>query len=202
MAAAEAAQPSETLPQSAPRHTTLNKWPDSKANRGPPNNRHNRQFPNRLLPTAYRLPELTMSPRFIPLVLLSITPCMLISAAISPAADPPAPAAAAIPTQSPSQPSLSMPNPKINPYSAEAGMVRTGIANSPAEQAIRQTLMHPATLDFTKTPLKDVIDFIADSHHLPVQLDIKAMKEDSQPLDPAKSLWSPFRQKKFRCARR
>ncbi len=49
---------------------------------------------------------------------------------------------------------------------------------SPAEKAINEALKQPTTLEFVDTPLKDVVDYLKDYHHIEIQLDAAAMKKD------------------------
>ena len=42
---------------------------------------------------------------------------------------------------------------------------------SPAERKIREALRQPTQIEFVETPLKDVIDYLKDLHHIEIQLD-------------------------------
>ena len=48
---------------------------------------------------------------------------------------------------------------------------------SPAERKIREALNQPTQIEFVETPLKDVIDYLKDLHHIEIQLDTSALKE-------------------------
>jgi hypothetical protein len=50
-------------------------------------------------------------------------------------------------------------------------------ADEAAERRIREALDGPAQLEFVDTPLKDVIDYLKDLHHIEIQLDGPALKE-------------------------
>ncbi len=57
---------------------------------------------------------------------------------------------------------------------------------SPAERKIREALDQPTQMEFVDTPLKDVVDYLRDLHHIEIQLDGPALKEagveDSTPI--------------------
>ena len=42
---------------------------------------------------------------------------------------------------------------------------------SPAERKIREALDQPTQMEFVDTPLKDVVDYLRDLHHIEIQLD-------------------------------
>ncbi len=46
---------------------------------------------------------------------------------------------------------------------------------TPAEQKILDALCSPTQLEFVDTPLKDIVDYLGDIHHIKIQLDKKAM---------------------------
>jgi ferric-dicitrate binding protein FerR (iron transport regulator) len=48
---------------------------------------------------------------------------------------------------------------------------------SPAEKKIEDALKQPTRIDFVETPLKDVVDYLMDLHHIEIQLDSPALKE-------------------------
>ncbi len=48
---------------------------------------------------------------------------------------------------------------------------------SPAEKKIEDALKQPTQIEFVDTPLKDVIDYLKDLHHIEIQLDGPALKE-------------------------
>ncbi len=45
------------------------------------------------------------------------------------------------------------------------------------EQRIREALDEPTQTEFVDTPLKDVVDYLKDLHHVEIQLDGPAMQE-------------------------
>ena len=48
---------------------------------------------------------------------------------------------------------------------------------SPAEKKIEEALKQPTQIEFVETPLKDVVDYLKDLHHIEIQLDAAALKE-------------------------
>jgi len=52
-----------------------------------------------------------------------------------------------------------------------------GHSDQAAERRIREALNSPTQIEFVETPLKDVIDYLKDSHHIEIQLDSPALKE-------------------------
>jgi hypothetical protein len=48
---------------------------------------------------------------------------------------------------------------------------------SPAERKIRAALLQPTQIEFVETPLKDVVDYLKELHHIEIQLDTAALKE-------------------------
>jgi len=48
---------------------------------------------------------------------------------------------------------------------------------SAAEKKIEEALKQPTQIEFVETPLKDVVDYLADLHHIEIQLDTAALKE-------------------------
>ena len=48
---------------------------------------------------------------------------------------------------------------------------------SPAEKKIEEALKQPTQIEFVETPLKDVVDYLKDLHHIEIQLDSAALKE-------------------------
>ena len=54
-----------------------------------------------------------------------------------------------------------------------------GLSNpSPAEKKIKEALKQPTQIEFVDTPLRDVIDYLKDLHHVEIALDPAALKED------------------------
>lgn len=45
------------------------------------------------------------------------------------------------------------------------------------ELRIFQTLEEPTTMDFTETPLQDAVDYLADFHGIPIQVDNRALED-------------------------
>ena len=45
------------------------------------------------------------------------------------------------------------------------------------EERIAEALKSPTQIEFTETPLKDVLDYLKDLHHIEIQLDEKALRE-------------------------
>ena len=50
-------------------------------------------------------------------------------------------------------------------------------AAGPAELKILAALDGPTTMEFTDTPLRDVIDYLKDSHRIPIVIDNPALEE-------------------------
>ncbi|MEI8376552.1 MAG: VWA domain-containing protein, partial [Planctomycetota bacterium] len=48
---------------------------------------------------------------------------------------------------------------------------------SPTEKKIQEALKQPTQIEFVETPLKDVVDYLKDLHHIEIQLDSAALKE-------------------------
>ena len=48
---------------------------------------------------------------------------------------------------------------------------------SPAEKKIEEALKQPTQIEFVETPLKDVVDYLKDLHHIEIQLDTAALRE-------------------------
>ena len=48
---------------------------------------------------------------------------------------------------------------------------------SPAEVKIRKALESPTKLDFTETPLNDVVEYLKDLHGIEIQIDTKALED-------------------------
>ncbi len=59
---------------------------------------------------------------------------------------------------------------------------------SPVEQKILTALDEKTELDFAETPLKDVMDYIKERHHIEVQFDQNALKNANPPIDPSQTL--------------
>jgi hypothetical protein len=57
---------------------------------------------------------------------------------------------------------------------------------SPGEKKIENALKDPTQMEFVETPLKDVVEYLKDLHHIEIQLDSAALKEagvdDSTPI--------------------
>ena len=55
-----------------------------------------------------------------------------------------------------------------------------------AERKIREVLNSPTQIEFVETPMKNVVDYLKDLHHIEIQLDEPALKEagvdDSKPV--------------------
>ena len=45
------------------------------------------------------------------------------------------------------------------------------------EKAILKALKQKTSLDFVETPLKDVVDYLSEMHHIPILIDSSALKE-------------------------
>ena len=48
---------------------------------------------------------------------------------------------------------------------------------SPTEKKIEEALKRPTQIEFVETPLKDVVEYLKDLHHIEIQLDSAALKE-------------------------
>jgi hypothetical protein len=48
---------------------------------------------------------------------------------------------------------------------------------SPAEKKIEEALKQPTQIEFVETPLRDVVDYLKDLHHIEIQLDAAALKD-------------------------
>ena len=57
-----------------------------------------------------------------------------------------------------------------------------------AEQRIRSALLEPTELMFNQVPLKDVIDYIHEHHHINIMFDLAALKSATPPIDPSQAL--------------
>ena len=53
--------------------------------------------------------------------------------------------------------------------------------NRTAVEKIEAALEQPTSIEFVETPLKDVIDYLKDFHHIEIHLDSAAMKEAALP---------------------
>ena len=49
--------------------------------------------------------------------------------------------------------------------------------HSPVEKKIEEALKQPTQIEFVETPLKDVVDYLKDLHHIEIQLDSAALKD-------------------------
>ncbi len=49
--------------------------------------------------------------------------------------------------------------------------------DSPAAQKILKALQQPTVIEFTETPLQDVVLYLKDFHHIEIQLDQKALED-------------------------
>jgi len=47
-----------------------------------------------------------------------------------------------------------------------------------AEKKILDALKQPTQIEFVETPLRDVVDYLKDLHHIEIQLDVAALKEE------------------------
>ena len=48
---------------------------------------------------------------------------------------------------------------------------------SASEARIKQVLDSPTQIEFVETPLKDVVDYLKDLHHIEIQIDTEALKK-------------------------
>ena len=73
-------------------------------------------------------------------------------------------------------PTVSLPERPLPPPGPNSPTLLSG-DESPAERKIREALSQPTQVEFVETPLKDVIDYLKDLHHIEIQLDAPALKE-------------------------
>ncbi len=59
---------------------------------------------------------------------------------------------------------------------------------SPVEEKILNALDETTEMEFPETPLKDVMDYIKERHHIEVQFDLAALKNANPPVDPSQTL--------------
>ncbi|HEV3136755.1 MAG TPA: hypothetical protein VGZ26_02605, partial [Pirellulales bacterium] len=68
-----------------------------------------------------------------------------------------------------------------------AAVAQVSLPSPPAEAKIRQELKNPTTMDFTETPLQDVVDYLRELHNIEIQLDVKALGDAGIACDVAVS---------------
>ena len=78
--------------------------------------------------------------------------------------------------QSPAAPVVSLPERPLPPPGPNSPTLLAG-EETAAERKIRQALNQPTQIEFVETPLKDVIEYLKDLHHIEIQLDASALKE-------------------------
>ena len=63
--------------------------------------------------------------------------------------------------------------------SSTAAMVQAPlqIPHGPMVEKVRKALREPAKIEFVETPLKDVVEYLKDSHHIEIQLDGQYLRE-------------------------
>ena len=75
------------------------------------------------------------------------------------------------------EPSPSAAQPEVEPAAIAEMPTGMDIGDSPARKQIRAALRESTELDFTETPLEDVIGYVKDHHKIQVQFDQKALEE-------------------------
>ena len=89
------------------------------------------------------------------------------------------------PPRSASAPMVPLPERPLPPPGPNSPTQLAG-DEGPSERKIRAVLAQPTQLEFVETPLKDVIDYLKDLHHIEIELDTAALKEagvdDSTPV--------------------
>jgi len=101
-----------------------------------------------------------------------------------PAADPfgaPPAAAKAQTVPQPKKPAAAKPNPKKR--NVPGPQPTTPAEPAAAVAKIKRALDEPTTIEFVDTPLRDVVDFLRDRHHIDIQLDSLALKQAGVNLD-------------------
>jgi hypothetical protein len=67
--------------------------------------------------------------------------------------------------------------------------LRTGKSQqSLAEEKLKDVLSETTEMEFPQTPLKDVVAYVSERHHIPVVFDINALKGAKSPIDPSRTL--------------
>jgi hypothetical protein len=56
------------------------------------------------------------------------------------------------------------------------------------EKQIKRALTEQTEMEFPETPLKDVVDYLSERHHIEIQFDSPALKECNPPIDPSRTL--------------
>jgi hypothetical protein len=70
--------------------------------------------------------------------------------------------------------------PSENPFGDPSAPTRQVDDPTPELEAkIRQELRKPTKMDFTETPLQDLVQYLKDLHHVEIQLDSKALEDKS-----------------------
>jgi hypothetical protein len=63
------------------------------------------------------------------------------------------------------------------PTIEQCGLRKANDCSAQAEAKIRTALHEATTMDFTETPLQDVVDYLKEVHHIQIQLDTKALAD-------------------------
>ncbi|MCD4727385.1 MAG: hypothetical protein K8R46_06980, partial [Pirellulales bacterium] len=74
-------------------------------------------------------------------------------------------------------PSQSVPSSSAKPYAPEQYRPVERSPQTTAEKRIEAALASPTQLEFIKTPLQDVIDFLKDQHRIEIQIDTRALSD-------------------------
>ncbi len=103
-------------------------------------------------------------------------PSRRLARARRPAATPQSAAAPRAATP-PLAPMARLPVVPLPPPGPGAPTLLAGHRDSPAELQIREALNSPTQFEFVETPLKDVVDYLKDLHHIQIQLDSPGLKD-------------------------
>ncbi len=74
-------------------------------------------------------------------------------------------------------PSRSVPSSSAKPYTPAQYQLAELSPQTTAEKRIEAALQSPTQLEFIKTPLQDVIDYLKDQHHIEIQIDTRALSD-------------------------
>jgi hypothetical protein len=92
----------------------------------------------------------------------------------------PAPAAATRPAPRAARPATKVPSPPAKKRVAlppDPALYRYWPQRSSTENDIEAALKEPTIIEFVETPLKDVVEYLKDTHKVEIQLDVAGLKE-------------------------
>jgi hypothetical protein len=71
--------------------------------------------------------------------------------------------------------------PHVDPAKPKVNLAKPKLSSEPVlhggENAILKALKQETSLEFVETPLKDVLDYLSEMHHIPIRIDLSALKE-------------------------